>query len=89
MGQPMSAFVSGAIVMAYCVAALFFLRFRRDTQDRLFGAFAAAFLILAGQRALIAFLPADSPLEVMSYGLRIVAFSILILGIVDKNRRNP
>ena len=33
--------VSGAIVMGYAVAGLFFLRFWRETRDRLFLIFAA------------------------------------------------
>ena len=40
----------GAIAMASVVAALFFLRFWRDTGDRLFLIFAAAFFLLAATR---------------------------------------
>ena len=43
----MNQLVSGAMVMAYLAAGLFFLRFWRQTHDRLFAMFAAAFWILA------------------------------------------
>jgi hypothetical protein len=42
----MEHFIMGAIAMASAIVALFFLRFWRDTGDRLFAIFAAAFLLL-------------------------------------------
>jgi hypothetical protein len=42
----MEQFVMGAIAMASAIAALYFLRFWRDTGDRLFAIFALAFLLL-------------------------------------------
>jgi hypothetical protein len=42
----MEAFLTGAIAMASAVAALFFLRFWRDTGDRLFAIFSASFGLL-------------------------------------------
>jgi uncharacterized membrane protein HdeD (DUF308 family) len=42
----MEHFIMGAIAMASAVVALFFLRFWRDTGDRLFAMFALAFLLL-------------------------------------------
>ena len=41
------AFLAGAASMGFAVAALFFLRFWRDTRDSLFLSFAIAFLLLA------------------------------------------
>lgn len=82
-----SDFVSGAIVMAYVVAALHFLRFWRDTRDRLFAFFASAFAALAVQRLLLEFLAARPGAELALYGLRALAFFALAAGIVDKNRR--
>lgn len=79
-------FLSGAIVMADLVAALFFLKFWHSSRDRLFLYFAGAFLILAAQRTLLTFATLDETLELMSYGLRAFAFILLIIGIADKNR---
>jgi hypothetical protein len=42
----MEQFIMGAIAMASAVVALFFLRFWRETGDRLFAMFALAFLLL-------------------------------------------
>lgn len=43
----MREFLLGAIMMAFLVVGLFFLRFWKETQDRLFSIFAIAFWILA------------------------------------------
>jgi hypothetical protein len=42
----MELFMMGAIAMASAIVALFFLRFWRDTGDRLFAIFALSFLLL-------------------------------------------
>jgi Family of unknown function (DUF5985) len=46
----MEQFIMGAIAMASTVVALFFLRFWRDTGDRLFAMFALAFFLLGSTR---------------------------------------
>ena len=78
--------VSGAIVMGYGVAGLFFLRFWRETHDRLFVIFAGAFWLLGVQRLLLVFshdmVEDDTPL----YLLRLLAFLLILGAIVDKNR---
>ncbi len=80
--------ISGALVAGYLVAALFFLRFRRETGDRLFLAFAVAFAILAGQRAALALIPSSNRSELAIYGLRLLAFVLILAAIADKNRKN-
>lgn len=82
----MSDFISGVLVLAYLVAAAFFVRFRRETGDRLFLFFAVAFGLLAVQRSALA-ASALLPLEpVWYYVLRLAAFLLILAGIVDKNR---
>jgi hypothetical protein len=78
--------LSGSLVMAYAVIALFFLKFRLRTGDRLFALFAAAFLLLAVQRLLLAIAGAWGENLVWLYGLRLLAFVLIIVAIVDKNR---
>ena len=79
------AMVSGALVMGYAVAGMFFLRFWRQSHDRLFLMFSAAFWILAVQRLLLTIgLPRDE--DVWLYGLRLLAFAIILVAILDKNR---
>ena len=74
-------FLSGVLAMGYAVAALFFLRFWRQTHDRLFALFAAAFALLAVHRSLLAIGTADA-----FYLLRLAAYALIIIAIVDKNR---
>lgn len=79
-------FISGAIVFAYAFAALYFLRFWRDTHDRLFGFFAASFTILALQRMLLAIVERGTVAAHVGYLLRAAAFLLIIIAIIDKNR---
>ena len=81
--------VSGAIVMGYAVAALFFLRFWRETRDRLFLVFAAAFAVLGFQRLALAFSHDMVEDHTGLYLVRLFAFLLILGAIVDKNRSNP
>jgi hypothetical protein len=83
----MEQFLMGAIAMASVVAALFFIRFWRDTGDRLFLIFAAAFLLLAATRIGLVLSQAPEEGQTHWYWVRLVAFVLILLAIVDKNRR--
>jgi hypothetical protein len=85
-GGPLLVTLSGALVMAYAVIALFFLRFRRSTGDRLHTMFALAFGLLAVQRFLLSVAGEWRERSLWLYGLRLLAFALIILAIVDKNR---
>jgi hypothetical protein len=90
-GSPVD-FLSGAVTIGFFVAAMFFLRFWRRTHDRLFIAFAAAFVLLALNQALAAFLGAGDELTPYTYVLRVLGFVLILIAIVDKNvsnRRGP
>lgn len=80
-----TAFASGAVTASYAIAALFFLRFWRQTRDRLFLTFALAFLLMALNAGLPTLL--DVPREEQSpfFLLRLAAFVLIILAIVGKN----
>jgi hypothetical protein len=86
MGDALIPLVSGLLVMGYAIAALFFFRFWRETRDRLFGIFAAAFGLLAAQRAALALSADPSGDQVLLYGIRLLAFVLILAAIVDKNR---
>jgi hypothetical protein len=75
------------ITMGFLVAALLFLRFWTRTRDMLFAAFAAAFVLLAMNQALVVLI--DVPREERSwiYLLRIAAFGLIIAAVIWKNRR--
>jgi len=79
------AFLLGAIVMASATAALFFLKFWRQTRDRLFLFFSAAFAIDALTRLFLALVPHSDEQEPLFYVGRLVTFGLIILAIVDKN----
>ena len=79
-------FLSGAIVMGYFVAGLYFLRFWRRSRDRLFAIFAASFWLLGIQRIALVRYPAWNDEYGSVYLLRLIAFLMILGAIVDKNR---
>lgn len=82
----MTLFVAGLLVMGYAVAALFFGRFYRQSRDRLFLFFAAGFALLAVQRLSLS-VAAMLPMPLITYYmLRLAAFIVILIGILDKNR---
>ena len=78
--------VPGAIVMGYAVAGLFFLRFWRQTRDRLFLIFAVSFWLLGAQRLALALTAQMAESQTAFYMIRLFAFLLILLAIVDKNR---
>ena len=86
----MKIYAWGLLTMASLVAALFFLRFWRETRERLFAFFSLAFLGLGATWLGLAIInhPADEAQQEYAYVVRLVAFVILIVGIIDKNRRS-
>jgi hypothetical protein len=80
-------FMNGAIAMGCMVAGACFLRFWRDTRDRLFVFFAAAFFVLALERVGLLFVGRDEAARASIYIARLAGFALIILGIADKNRR--
>jgi glucose uptake protein GlcU len=83
----MENFLMGAIGMGSTVVALFFLRFWRDTGDRLFGIFALAFLLLGFTRLGLAMASDSMEGNTSLYWVRLAAFLLILAAIVDKNRR--
>ncbi len=86
MGNALNEVFSGVLLMGYAVAALFFLRFWKETRDRLFGIFAGAFFLLALQRFALAVVPAHGQDPVFLYSVRLLAFALILWAIIDKNR---
>lgn len=78
-------FMLGMIVMACAVVGLFFLRFYRQTRDRIFALFAAAFCVLALNWAALSFAKQDE-VRTWLYAVRLAAFVVILLAIADKNR---
>ena len=83
----MIEFLSGAVTLGFLVAAGFFARFWRQTFDRLFLAFAAAFVLLALNQALAQWLGAADERVAYTYLLRVLGFILILAAILDKNLR--
>lgn len=86
MGE-MKFFLWGTLSSGCLVACLLFIRYWNLTCDRLFLFFALAFLSLSANWVALAV--TQPPVETGHYVylLRLVAFGLIIAGIVDKNRR--
>src|SRR5687767_11360978 len=86
-GQELHLILAGAVIMACFVAGLLFLRFWRRTRDRLFLIFALAFWVMALQRILVAGMGEElGEWRALYYMIRLLAFVLILVAIVDKNR---
>lgn len=82
----MNQFLSGAIMMACWVIGLFFLRFWKKTEDRLFSIFAVAFWMLAVERIVLLIMNKENEVYSFVYIIRFIAFVLILWAIADKNR---
>lgn len=82
----MNEFLTGIAACGSWGATAYFLRFWRETKDRFFLAFAAAFLVLGLNWALVAIWQPTGETRPFFYLLRLGAFGLIILAIWDKNR---
>jgi hypothetical protein len=80
-------FLQTVSATAAAAAGLFFFRFWRESRDRLFAFFGAAFWVLALSWALLALIDPSDETRPFVYAIRLVAFLLMIVGMVDKNRR--
>jgi uncharacterized membrane protein HdeD (DUF308 family) len=79
-------FLSGIVMMGCAVSSLYFLKFWLRTKDRLFLIFGCALFTLAAERAVLALtLDQTSEEHSMIYIVRLIAFLLILAGIVDKN----
>lgn len=86
MNHDLIIFLQGIASTAAWTNGLFFLRFWRDSGDDLFAFFGAAFGLLGLSWALLAILAPTEDTRPYIYGLRLVAFLLIIAGIAAKNR---
>jgi Family of unknown function (DUF5985) len=89
MSMQVFDFLSGAIAFGFLVAALFFLRFWKRTDDNLFLAFASAFALLGIGQALQALANIPQEEREYIYLIRLAAFLIILAAIFRKNRSTP
>lgn len=80
-------FVTGMMVASFAAAGLYFLRFWRETRDALFLSFAAAFWLLALNRVGLALVGELSEPGAFVFLVRLLAYILIVVAIVSKNRR--
>lgn len=83
----MKGMLLGGIAVGCVVAGLFFLRFWLMTNDRLFLCFSLAFFLMSLSRVLMAISAVSSDEHPVIYLVRLVAYGLIIFGIIDKNRK--
>jgi len=81
-------FLQGICAVAAWAVGLFFLRFWRESRDQFFAYFAIGFWLMATTWALLGLESPTAENRPYIYGLRLLAFLLIIAAIVDKNR-NP
>jgi hypothetical protein len=83
----MEQFCWGMLAMASLVAGLIFLRYWKVTGDRLFVFFSMAFAMLSINYLVLAAVDPAFEARHLIYLIRLAGFILIIVGIVDKNRR--
>jgi drug/metabolite transporter superfamily protein YnfA len=83
--DPMVTFIGGAGFLASLVIALYFLRFWRETRDRLFAIFSLAFTVFAVNRFFLTFIDEAHEGRTYLYLVRLLVFLLILAAIVDKN----
>jgi hypothetical protein len=81
----LNSFLDGAICMASWAIAFFFFRFKKTTGDPLFAYFAAAFVLFGVERICLELI--SGPLASYVYFIRLLAFLLILFGILVKNRK--
>lgn len=79
-------FLSGSVTLGMVAVAVFFLRFWSRSRDPLFLAFSMAFALLGFVQAMLAFSSMAIEERSWLYLIRLLAFLIIIVAIVRKNR---
>lgn len=86
MMDSVPAVLMGAVAMASAVAALYFLRYWRQTHDNFFLLFGIAFAVDSVARFALGFGQFSEETEPIIYLARLLTFGLIILAIIQKNR---
>jgi hypothetical protein len=82
----MEQMLMGAIAAGWLVAGLFFFRFWRQTRDRFFLWFALSFWLESANRVALGVWDGASEHSPWLYGVRVVAYGLILLAVWQKNR---
>lgn len=85
MNAMVNEFLLGGVVICCLIAGAFFFRFYTRTRDRLLIIFAIAFWLLGLNWLALAFSQRDE-IRTALYVVRLLAFLLILYGILDKNR---
>lgn len=80
-------FVGGSMMAAFAIG-LYFFKFWKNTEDRLFLFFGAAFFAMTLNEILLMFMKDMSEYQPFVYSVRLIAFILIAVGILDKNRKS-
>jgi hypothetical protein len=80
-------FLVGSLALASAMASLFFWHYWKQSQDRLFALFAAAFAAMTINWIGVAMIDPSGEGQPYIYLIRLLAFLLIIVAIIDKNRR--
>jgi len=83
----MNQFLWGALCLAALIIALFFWRFWTQSHDRLFVFFSLAFCTLSLHWLGLAIVNPLTESRHYLFVLRLLAFLLILVAIIDKNRR--
>jgi hypothetical protein len=82
----MEQMLMGAIAVGWLVAGLFFFRFWHQTRDRFFLWFALSFWLEAAGRVALGLMQPAAEDNPAIYGVRVLAYALILLAIWQKNR---
>jgi type IV secretory pathway component VirB8 len=88
MNHDVITFLQAVCATGAWACGVFFLRFWRQSGDALFAFFGCAFWLLAASWTLLALLAPLEETRPYVYGLRLIAFGLMIAGMVLKNRES-
>lgn len=83
----MRAVLSGGLTAGFLVVALHFARFWKQSRDRLFLYFGAAFLLLGINALALGLTSPEGDFRLAIYGLRLAGFVLILYAIYEKNRQ--
>ncbi len=73
-------------MMACLVVGLFFIKFWKRSRDRLFLMFGVSFFLLSLERLVLGYLGVQNEPSPAIYLIRLSAFAIILVAIINKNR---
>lgn len=79
-------FLLGFTTFGCMVISLFFLRYWRSTADRFFALMALAFAVFAVNRTVLALFEQTSEARPVLYVVRLAAFGLILIAIIDRQR---